>query len=122
MSATVMVIDDDHAILDLMKLLLEKMGYVPALVDDGLRALDLVKQNPPDLILLDVMMTPINGWEFLSRLRNELGLRQIPVIFFTAFPFIEEKIDPSVDSRLSLLQKPVSYQELKQAIMNLLAT
>jgi CheY-like chemotaxis protein len=116
-----MVVDDDHAILELMKILLEKMDYAPMLVDDGLMALEQVKHNPPDIILLDVMMTPINGWEFLARLRNELGLRKIPVLFFTAFPFIEEKIDPAVDSRLGLLQKPVSNKELKEALETYLA-
>ncbi len=116
MKANVMVVDDDHAILELMKLLLEKMGYDSVLVDDGVRALDMIKERQPDIILLDVMMTPINGWEFLARLRKELKLRTIPVIFFTAFPFIEEKIDPSFDAKLGLLQKPVSYKELKDAL------
>jgi len=121
MSATVMVVDDDQAILELMRLLLEKMGYIPVTADDGLKALEMVKGNPPDIILLDVMMTPINGWEFLARLRNEIGMRKTPVIFFTAFPFIEEKIDTSVDSRLGLLQKPVSFKELKDTLATYLS-
>lgn len=122
MKPTVLVVDDDHAILEMMTLLLEKMGYEYVTVDDGIRALAIVKEKSPDIILLDVMMTPINGWEFLARLRGDLGLKEIPVLFFTAFPFIEEKIDTSVDSRLGLLQKPVSYKELKEALAKYLGS
>ena len=117
-----MVVDDDHAILEMMTLLLEKMGYDYVTVDDGIRALEMVKENTPDIILLDVMMTPINGWEFLARLRGELGLRKLPVLFFTAFPFIEEKINTTTDPKLGLLQKPVSYKELKESIGRVLAS
>ena len=117
-----MVVDDDHAILEMMTLLLEKMGYDYVTVDDGIRALEMVKERTPDIILLDVMMTPINGWEFLARLRGELGLRKLPVLFFTAFPFIEEKINTATDPKLGLLQKPVSYKELKESIGRVLAS
>lgn len=116
MRSRVLVVDDDHSILEMMTLLLEKMGYDYETVDDGVQALEKVKEQSPDIILLDVMMTPINGWEFLARLRGEMGLTEIPVLFFTAFPFIEEKIDTSVDKKLGLLQKPVSYKELKEAL------
>jgi len=112
----IMLIEDDQPILDMMEILLRRIGYEPILVPDVLDALRQIKQDPPSLILLDIMMTPINGWEFLEKLRGEYGLKEIPVLLFTASPSIEEKIAELKDPRLGMLQKPVSIIELKAGI------
>ena len=111
-----MLIEDDLPILDMMEILLRRIGYEPVLVPDALEALRQVKEEPPALILLDIMMTPINGWEFLEILREEYGLRDIPVLLFTASPSVEEKIVELNDPRLGILQKPVSIIELKEGL------
>jgi CheY-like chemotaxis protein len=61
----ILVVEDDQPILDLMDLLIRKLGYEPILIANGIEALERVKKESPSLILLDIMMTPINGWEFL---------------------------------------------------------
>jgi CheY-like chemotaxis protein len=76
----------------------------------------VVQRDPPELILLDIMMMPINGWEFLETLRTEYGLRDIPVIIFSAYPSIEETIMQLKDPNLGMLQKPVTFTELKKSI------
>ena len=111
-----MLIEDDLPILDMMEILLMKIGYEPILVPDVLDAFRLVKSEQPSLILLDIMMTPMNGWEFLEKLRGEYGMRDIPVILFTASPSVEEKVAGLNDSKLGVLQKPVSIIELKAGI------
>jgi CheY-like chemotaxis protein len=116
MSRRIMVVEDDQPILDLMDLMIRKLGYEPVLIANGLEALELIKTEPPALILLDIMMTPINGWEFLERLRGDFGMRELPVILFTASSLVEEKMGELKDPFLSELTKPVSFGELKAGI------
>jgi len=111
-----MLVEDDLPILDMMEILLRRIGYEPILVPDVLDALRQVKKDPPSLILLDIMMTPMNGWEFLEKLRGEYDMRDIPVLLFTASPSVEEKITELNDPKLGILQKPVSIIELKAGI------
>jgi len=111
-----MLIEDDQPILDMMDILLRRIGYEPVLVPDALDALRQIQEETPSLILLDIMMTPINGWEFLEKLRGEYGLNDIPVLLFTASPSVEEKIAELDDPRLGVLQKPVSIIELQAGI------
>lgn len=112
----IMLVEDDLPILEMMEILLRRIGYEPILVPDVLDALRQVKDDPPSLILLDIMMTPMNGWEFLEKLRGEFGMRDIPVLLFTASPSVEEKIAELNDPKLGILQKPVSIIELKAGL------
>jgi len=116
MSRKIMVVEDDQPILELMDLMIRKLGYEPVLIANGLEALELITKEPPALILLDIMMTPINGWDFLDRLRGDLGMREMPVILFTASPLVDEKMAQLKDPFLSVLIKPVSFGELKAGI------
>jgi CheY-like chemotaxis protein len=116
MTPKILVVEDDQPILDLMDLLIRKLGYEPILIANGLEALEQVLKEPPALILLDIMMTPINGWEFLEKLRGEYGMREIPVILFTASPLIDERMKDMKDPNLGVLTKPVSFTELKAGI------
>jgi CheY-like chemotaxis protein len=116
MSRKIMVVEDDQPILELMDLMIRKLGYEPILIANGLKALELITQEPPALILLDIMMTPINGWEFLEKIRGDLGMHEMPVILFTASPLVDEKMGQLKDPFLGVLTKPVSYGELKDGI------
>lgn len=117
----IVVVEDDQPILDLMGILLNKMEYTPVLIPNGLDALTYVRSEPPALILLDIMMSPLSGWEFLERLRNEYNMRETPVILFTASPLAEERVKELHDPRLGILQKPVTYDELKAKVGQFIA-
>ncbi len=112
----IMLVEDDQQILDMMDILLRKIGYEPVLVPNGLDALELVKINPPDLVLLDIMMTPINGWEFLEKVREEYHIRNLPILLFTASPEVDEKVALLQDPMIGILQKPVLIFELKAGL------
>lgn len=116
MTRKIMLVEDDQPILDMMGILLHRIGYEPVLVPDVLDALDRVRSDPPALILLDIMMTPMNGWEFLEKLRGEYNIRELPVILFTASPSVEERLALMKDPYLGVLQKPVSIPELKAGL------
>jgi DNA-binding response OmpR family regulator len=116
MSHKIMLVEDDRPILELMEILLSRIGYEPLIVPDVLEALEIVKKDPPALILLDVMMDPMDGWEFLEKIRKEYGMKDLPVILFTASPSVEERLTTMHDKRLGVLQKPVSIMELKAGL------
>ena len=116
MTHKIFVVEDDQPILDLMDLLIRKLNYQPVLFTNGIEALEAAKADPPSLILLDIMMSPINGWEFLEKLREGSGLEDIPVILFTASPTVDEIMKQLNDKNLGVLQKPVSFTELKSGI------
>jgi CheY-like chemotaxis protein len=120
MTRKIVVVEDDQPILDLMEILLKKLGYEPVLIPNGLDALNQVRSEPPALILLDIMMSPLSGWEFLERLRTEDNLREIPVLLFTASPMVPGKLAELHDPKLGILQKPVTFNELKTAIQQFL--
>jgi CheY-like chemotaxis protein len=116
MMQKILVVEDDEPILDLMDVLIRKLGYEPVLIANGFDALEHIRQDPPALILLDIMMTPIDGWEFLKKLRGMPGMQEIPVIIFSASPLVEEKMEEIQDPWLGVLHKPVSFGELKAGI------
>jgi CheY-like chemotaxis protein len=116
MARKILIVEDDEPILDLMDLLIRRLGYEPVLISNGPDALVEARREPPALILLDIMMTPISGWEFLEKLRAEPNLRQIPVIIFSASPSVEERMAAINDPHLGVLHKPVSLNDLKTGI------
>jgi DNA-binding response OmpR family regulator len=120
MKRRVMLVEDDQPILEMMEILLRKIGYEPILMPDVREALERVRTDPPDIVLLDIMMTPVNGWEFLEIVRDKYQIHDLPILLFTAAPSVEEKIALLKDTRLSVLQKPVSVAELKAGLEHFL--
>jgi CheY-like chemotaxis protein len=114
MTHKIFVVEDDQPILDLMDLLIQKMGYQPILISNGVDALEAAKADPPSLILLDIMMSPINGWEFLEQLRASKGMETIPVILFTASPTVEEKMGQLNDKILACSRSRSRTPSLRQ--------
>jgi DNA-binding response OmpR family regulator len=116
MSLKIMLVEDDQPILEMMEILLQRIGYTPILVPDPLQALEMVRSDPPALILLDVMMEPIDGWQFLEKLRGDYSMKDVPVLLFTASPTAEERLADIHDEKLGILQKPVSIAELRAGL------
>lgn len=105
----VLVIDDDPAVLDIMQRFLNREGFHGVTAMSGQEGLRLAKEQPPDVILLDVRMPNLNGWEVLSRLKSDPDLASIPVVMVT----IED--DQSLGSALGAtdyLLKPIDYDRL----------
>jgi putative two-component system response regulator len=82
-SAKILVVDDDPAILDLLVRILKRDGYQPATATNGLEALDLVAREAPDLILLDVTMPVLDGFAVCQRLKDNEATALIPVTMLT---------------------------------------
>jgi CheY-like chemotaxis protein len=80
---TVLVVDDDPAMLDLMRRILVREGFRPVLTDDPRKALGLARSAKPSLIFLDVLMAGANGWEVLRALKADAELEACPVVMLT---------------------------------------
>ena len=116
----VLVVDDNEQNLELLQAYLEDVDCETVAACDGVQALDLVAKNPPDLILLDVMMPKMSGFEVCKRLKNDPKTADIPVIMVTAlheFGDIERGIDCGTDDFLS---KPVNKLELVTRVRTML--
>ena len=116
----VLVVDDNQQNRELLQAYLEDVDCLTIPASDGLEALDIIKKDPPDLVLLDVMMPKMSGFEVCKRLKNDPKTTDIPVIMVTAlseFGDIERGIDSGTDDFLS---KPVNKLELLTRIKTML--
>ena len=84
MSARILIVDDDDSIRDLLRLHLSAAGYEVEVAADAIAAGYLVLKGPPDLIITDVNMPHMDGFEFVEALRADSALPRIPVIFLTS--------------------------------------
>lgn len=84
MSARILIVDDDDSIRDLLRLHLSAAGYEVEVAADAIAAGYLVLKGPPDLIITDVNMPHMDGFEFVAALRADSALPRIPVIFLTS--------------------------------------
>jgi two-component system, OmpR family, response regulator len=78
-----LIVDDDPAIRDIFSLLLTKHGYEVTAASGGEECLDKLSRGTPDLVLLDIMMHPIDGWETLTAIKKNPGTSVIPTIMFS---------------------------------------
>jgi len=116
----VLVVDDNQQNLELLLAYLEDMNCETVPAHDGPEALEIVAENPPDLILLDVMMPKMSGFEVCKRIKNDPKTTDIPIIMVTAlneFGDIERGIDSGTDDFIS---KPVSKLELTTRVKTML--
>jgi len=90
---TILVVDDIKENRELFELRLEMEGHRVVLADGGIAALETLANQPIDLVLLDVLMPEINGFEVLSRIKTSEELRHIPVIMITAYDTTESAIE-----------------------------
>ena len=116
----VLVVDDNQQNLELLQAYLEDVDCQAVPACDGLAALEIIAKEPPDLILLDVMMPKMSGFEVCKRIKNDPKTTDIPVIMVTAlneFGDIERGIDCGTDDFIS---KPVNKLELLTRVKTML--
>lgn len=116
----ILVVDDDTAINELIKINLELSGYEVISAYDGIQGFTLAKQEMPDLIVLDVMMPDVDGYTVAKRVRENASTKDIPILMLTAMGQLQDKVkgfDIGVDD---YLVKPFEMEELQVRIRALL--
>jgi len=120
MLPTILVVDDNQQNLELIQAYLEDIECKTTAATDGIEALEIVARNKPDLVLLDVMMPKMSGFEVCRRLKNGPATCDIPIIMVTAlneFGDIERGIDSGADDFVS---KPIHKLELLTRVRTML--
>ena len=116
MDDSILIVDDSPYIVDGLVALLKRKGFKPIASHGGDEALAILSSTRPDLILLDIMMEPMDGWEALEKIKANPQTRDIPVLMFSA-----KKITPEEAREHSLniedfVSKPVNPSQLLDAI------
>ncbi|HEV7703807.1 MAG TPA: diguanylate cyclase [Gemmatimonadaceae bacterium] len=113
----ILIVDDHPDNVEVLKVRLDALGYRTATAGDGETALKMVAANPPDLILLDVMMPRMDGNEVAKRIKADKSLPFIPIIMQTALDTTQGKVTGLDAGADDYVTKPINYDEL-QARMN----
>jgi len=119
-SGRILVVDDVPANVQLLTTYLKTVGYQVIPARDGEEALALVREAKPDLVLLDVMMPKLNGFEVCKRIKSDEATQYIPVIMVTALNDIEDKIKGQEAGADDFISKPFNKLELLTRVKSLL--
>jgi len=111
-SKTIMIVDDNPTNLDILFDYLDTAGFEVLIAEDGESALNQLRYAQPNLILLDVMMPGIDGFETCRRLQDNTKTKDIPVIFMTALTEPENKIRGFAVGAVDYVTKPLQYKEV----------
>lgn len=95
--ATILLVDDDPLLVRMYQKKLENSGYTVLTADDGDVALTKVKETHPDLVLLDIMMPKVNGYEVLKTMKAQPETAKIPVILLTNVGASDEDVEKGMD-------------------------
>ncbi len=120
MATKILVVDDEVESLKLVGLMLQRRGYEIAAARTGTQALEKVHTENPDLVILDVMMPDMDGYEVCRRLRADPATASLPVIMFTAKTMVDDKVAGFQAGADDYLTKPVHPDELASRIEALL--
>src|SRR5579872_3537462 len=112
----VMVVDDNPANLRLMEEMLRPRGYEVRSFPRGRMALAAASLNPPDVILLDITMPEMTGYEVCERLKASPQLAKIPVIFLSALDALEDRLRGFRAGGVDYISKPFQFEEVKARV------
>src|SRR3989337_794568 len=121
MSEKILIIDDDLDTLRLVGLMLQRQGYQISAATNGQQGLDKAFEEDPDLILLDVMMPDMDGYEVTRRLRKNPATVSTPILMFTAKTQLDDKVTGFEVGADDYLTKPTHPTELQAHVKALLA-
>jgi len=116
----ILVVDDIRANSMLIEAYLKPMGYEVMTVDSGLGALELARESPPDLVLLDVRLPDLDGFEVCRKLREEQATSLVPIVMVTSLNATEDRVKALEAGADDFLSKPVDRLELKARVHSMI--
>jgi putative two-component system response regulator len=120
MMKKVMIVDDDELSREFLSEMLKRMGYSPSKATDGIEGLEKAKREKPDLILLDILMPRLHGFDLCKMIKSDEELKDTKVVMVSVKSFpadIKKAKDVGADDFIS---KPVEYERLKDVMDRLL--
>lgn len=120
MGKRILVVDDDPHLRTLLNIRLKHLGYDVLLAEDAIRALEIIEDTPPDLVVADIMMPRMDGYQFLQKFRQTPGFENIPFLFLSAKTLLEDRIKGLRFGADDYIAKPFNFKELVAKIEVLL--
>lgn len=121
MSKKILIVDDEADVVETVRLILESEGYETMYAYNGMECMEKLGKEIPDLILLDIMMQPMNGWQVLRSLKINEKLKNIPVSMLTVVPLTADNFkDEKLESIENYIIKPFSKRSLLEKVKELL--
>jgi CheY-like chemotaxis protein len=117
---TVVVVDDHAAVRLLCRIGLEEAGIRVTEASDGVEALEQIRSDPPDLILLDIMLPRLSGWEVAAELTQDPATNEIPIVFISALTGLRERRRAFDIGALDYVMKPLDPAALAKTVTDLL--
>ena len=110
----ILMIEDDEEMIALGELILEKQGFAVRSATSGPAGLEILQAEPVDLVLLDIMMDEMDGWEVLRQIRDNKNWQDLPVIMLTARHYLEDQDETARHAHLytGYIVKPFTVREL----------
>ncbi|MEW6553816.1 MAG: response regulator [Actinomycetota bacterium] len=122
MEASALVVDDDRLLLRLIELNLGKAGMKVLLADSGAEALRLAREENPDIILLDLMMPAMDGYEVMRHLKGAEETRDIPVVMLTAKSSQGDRLRCKEMGAVDYVTKPFNLEQLRNLVSRIVAS
>jgi signal transduction histidine kinase len=119
--AEILIVDDAPANLELLSDLLKERGYTVRAATSGKLALQAVRNAPPDIILLDIKMPEMNGYQVCAELKADEKLKDIPVIFLSSLGETADKVRAFTAGGVDYITKPVQLEEVEARVATQLA-
>ena len=117
---TILVVDDSLFVVDVFVTMLERGGYSSFAAYGGEECLEILKTLKPDLVLLDIMMEPMDGWETLEKIKENPATKDIPVLMLTAKQLTPTEAEEYGIFIEDYVLKPITHRELYDAIEHVL--
>ena len=119
--STILVIDDDELFRGLLRAAFRKSGHEVAVAEDGIIGVERAREVHPDLIVTDMSMPGMTGWDVLRALKSEVSTQGIPVVALSAHRTTEDYDEAYREGCAAYLVKPVAINELMNRVEELLA-
>ncbi len=116
----ILVVEDEKDLADLVAINLEMAGYRATTARDGVEGLEVVRRDPPDLLLLDVMMPRLDGWGVLAALQEDPATRDLPVVMLTALSGERDIIRGHLSGAVEFVTKPFDLKQLMATVSDAL--
>lgn len=120
MAKKIMVVDDEPYIARVIKFKLEQEGYTVISANDGQSGLQKIKEEKPDLVLLDVMMPGLSGYEVCQKIKEDADLAGIPVVILTAKGQERDREQGLTMGASDYITKPFSPNRLLELVKNMI--
>ncbi len=119
-TSKVLIVEDNKENVDLLVYFLKPQNYILEIAHDGVEAMELIEKAPPDIILLDIMLPRMNGFELCERIKNDPATMFIPVIMITALKELKDKMRSLEVGADDFITKPFENVELLTRVKSLL--